>query len=302
MMMRPVVCLLVFLLSVASFYVKADSDTVKAPGADTDSDCSTGFSKTTGRPCTTPGSQVSDRIFISLHNEESHYPVSRSTGRSNTGTTSSSSGTLNLGDHQAPGAVTPDLGRTGDTLPRDSEISAQVEHSALKNMDQEKPTRADSQSTEDGNNRDTTSDTSTTQVNRSNTADGATLTAEEQSQPQQSNAAAQHNQQLSDKTGDKTTSSDYNTTEQSSAAAGTTGTESSQVNGNADITTTTTNTTTDAPTTTPSSVPVPNAEISSIDPIVQKNKANADSSFSPVWMRTAAPILIVAVLFSATVY
>ncbi|ORC90637.1 uncharacterized protein TM35_000084350 [Trypanosoma theileri] len=29
---------------------------------------------------------------------------------------------------------------------------------------------------------------------------------------------------------------------------------------------------------------------------------NADSSVSPVWMRTAAPLLIVAVLFSATVY
>ncbi|ORC83706.1 uncharacterized protein TM35_000601370 [Trypanosoma theileri] len=33
-----------------------------------------------------------------------------------------------------------------------------------------------------------------------------------------------------------------------------------------------------------------------------KNKANVDSSVSPVWMRTAAPLLMVAVLFSATVY
>ncbi|ORC88753.1 uncharacterized protein TM35_000151840 [Trypanosoma theileri] len=33
-----------------------------------------------------------------------------------------------------------------------------------------------------------------------------------------------------------------------------------------------------------------------------KNKANVDSSVSLVWMRTAAPLLIVVVLFSATVY
>ncbi|ORC84374.1 uncharacterized protein TM35_000451120 [Trypanosoma theileri] len=58
---------------------------------------------------------------------------------------------------------------------------------------------------------------------------------------------------------------------------------------------------TDAPTTTPS--PAPNAEISSnIVSTVQKNKPIVDSSVSPVWMRTAAPLLIVVVLFSATVY
>ncbi|ORC83763.1 uncharacterized protein TM35_000581260 [Trypanosoma theileri] len=64
------------------------------------------------------------------------------------------------------------------------------------------------------------------------------------------------------------------------------------------------NTTTEASTTTPSPVPVPvtNPQISSIASAVQK-KANADSSsISPLWMRTAAPLLIVAVLFSFTVY
>ncbi|ORC80671.1 uncharacterized protein TM35_001501010 [Trypanosoma theileri] len=61
------------------------------------------------------------------------------------------------------------------------------------------------------------------------------------------------------------------------------------------------NTTTEAPTTTPSPVPAPNTEISSIAPIVQQ-KTNVDSSVSPVWMRTAAPLLIVAVLFSVTMY
>ncbi|ORC83389.1 uncharacterized protein TM35_000731130 [Trypanosoma theileri] len=67
--------------------------------------------------------------------------------------------------------------------------------------------------------------------------------------------------------------------------------------------TTPTNTekTVEAPTTTPS--PAPNAEISSIDPIVQqKTNANVDSSVSPVWMCTAAPLLIVAVLVSVTLY
>ncbi|ORC84065.1 uncharacterized protein TM35_000501190 [Trypanosoma theileri] len=58
---------------------------------------------------------------------------------------------------------------------------------------------------------------------------------------------------------------------------------------------------TDAATTTPSPAPVPNSEISNIASTL-KNKANGDSSVSPVWMRTAAPMLIVVVLFSATLY
>ncbi|ORC81931.1 uncharacterized protein TM35_001031060, partial [Trypanosoma theileri] len=61
------------------------------------------------------------------------------------------------------------------------------------------------------------------------------------------------------------------------------------------------NTTTEAPTTTPS--PVPNAETSSNIVSTVQNKANADSSsINPVWLRTAAPLLIVAVLFSVTLY
>ncbi|ORC84007.1 uncharacterized protein TM35_000511080 [Trypanosoma theileri] len=61
------------------------------------------------------------------------------------------------------------------------------------------------------------------------------------------------------------------------------------------------NTTTEAPSTAPSPAPVSNAEISNIASNMQ-NKANVDSSVSPVWMRTAAPLLIVAMLFSVTVY
>ncbi|ORC84388.1 uncharacterized protein TM35_000451260 [Trypanosoma theileri] len=61
------------------------------------------------------------------------------------------------------------------------------------------------------------------------------------------------------------------------------------------------NTTTEAPTTTPSLVPKP--EISNtIASAVKNNKGNVDSSLSPVWMHTAAPLLIVVVLFSATLY
>ncbi|ORC83599.1 uncharacterized protein TM35_000641310, partial [Trypanosoma theileri] len=115
-----------------------------------------------------------------------------------------------------------------------------------------------------------------------------------------------------------------NPTQLSAAAPGTTGTEGSHENANADSTATTTNTTTEAPTTTPSPVPAPNAEISStpteapttnstipslvpnagISSIAStvQNKANADSGVNPVWMRTAAPLLIVAVLVSVTMY
>ncbi|ORC80900.1 uncharacterized protein TM35_001391020, partial [Trypanosoma theileri] len=51
-------------------------------------------------------------------------------------------------------------------------------------------------------------------------------------------------------------------------------------------------------TSTPKAVP----EINNIASTMQNNKANVDSSVSPVWMRTAAPLLIVVVLFSVTVY
>ncbi|ORC84253.1 uncharacterized protein TM35_000471480 [Trypanosoma theileri] len=111
-----------------------------------------------------------------------------------------------------------------------------------------------------------------------------------------------------------------NPTQQSAAAPGTTGTEGSHENANADSTATTktnseapitpspqanaeiSRTPTEAPTTN-STIPslVPNAEINTIVPTLQK-KANVDSSVSPVWVRTAAPLLIVAVLFSVTVY
>ncbi|ORC80902.1 uncharacterized protein TM35_001381000, partial [Trypanosoma theileri] len=64
---------------------------------------------------------------------------------------------------------------------------------------------------------------------------------------------------------------------------------------------TTTNINSEAPTTTPSPSPVPNAEIN-ITSAMQKNRPIVDSSVSPVWMHTAAPLLIVAVLVSATVY
>ncbi|ORC80951.1 uncharacterized protein TM35_001371020 [Trypanosoma theileri] len=70
-----------------------------------------------------------------------------------------------------------------------------------------------------------------------------------------------------------------------------------QENSNSDSTTTTPsspeNTTTEAPSTTPT--PSTDAEISTIAP-TEQNSANADSSFSPVWIRTAAPLLIVAAL------
>ncbi|ORC81598.1 uncharacterized protein TM35_001111040, partial [Trypanosoma theileri] len=59
------------------------------------------------------------------------------------------------------------------------------------------------------------------------------------------------------------------------------------------------NTTTQAPTTTPS--PLPKPEITNNITSTVKNKASVDSSVNPVWMRTAAPLLIVGVLFFFTV-
>ncbi|ORC83418.1 uncharacterized protein TM35_000721210 [Trypanosoma theileri] len=103
-------------------------------------------------------------------------------------------------------------------------------------------------------------------------------------------------------TSDNSTSADSNATQQSSPAT---------VNATAALDSEETNSTTmpspagnvsEAPTTTPSPSPVPNAEINTIASAVQKNKGNVDSSISPVWIGTAAPLLIVVVFFSATVY
>ncbi|ORC83739.1 uncharacterized protein TM35_000581020 [Trypanosoma theileri] len=98
-----------------------------------------------------------------------------------------------------------------------------------------------------------------------------------------------------------TPSRDSNLTQQSTATDEVTAAPNSQET-NTTTPPITENTTTEAPTTTPSPVAAPNPEISNIDSTVQKNKPIVDSSVSPVWMRTAAPLLIVVVLFSATVY
>ncbi|ORC88676.1 uncharacterized protein TM35_000151070 [Trypanosoma theileri] len=99
-------------------------------------------------------------------------------------------------------------------------------------------------------------------------------------------------------TADNSTSADSNLTQQSRANGDLTATSESQET-NSTTPPISDNTTTVAPTTTPS--PSPNAEINTIASTV-KNKANVDSSVTPVWMRTAAPLLIVAVLVSVTVY
>ncbi|ORC82232.1 uncharacterized protein TM35_000961110 [Trypanosoma theileri] len=123
--------------------------------------------------------------------------------------------------------------------------------------------------------------------------DGATTT---QGQPPASTAAGQVNQEASSNTGDNSTPADSNATQQPPAAA-----PSASQETNSTTPASTENTTSEAPTTTPSTVP--NAGINTIaSTTVQKNKANVDSSVIPVWMRTAAPLLIVAVLVSATVY
>ncbi|ORC84075.1 uncharacterized protein TM35_000501290 [Trypanosoma theileri] len=112
-------------------------------------------------------------------------------------------------------------------------------------------------------------------------------------------AAPQGDQGTPSNTSDNSKPADSNATQQSSPVLDATAVPDSQET-NTTTLPSTDNTTTEAPTTTPS--PVPNAEINNIASTLQKNRPNVDSSISPVWMRTAAPLLIVAVLFSATVY
>ncbi|ORC83839.1 uncharacterized protein TM35_000551080 [Trypanosoma theileri] len=106
-------------------------------------------------------------------------------------------------------------------------------------------------------------------------------------------------------TSDNKTPVNPNTTQQSSTPVVDATAADSQENGNAEATANNTNNTKEAPTTTTTTVPpeaVNDTQISNnIASAVQK-KANADSTVSPVWMHTAAPLLIVAVLFSVTVY
>ncbi|ORC84059.1 uncharacterized protein TM35_000501130 [Trypanosoma theileri] len=122
---------------------------------------------------------------------------------------------------------------------------------------------------------------------------GATST---QGKNQESTAASQSDQGASGNTTDNSTPAESNLTQQPHTAA-----PSASEETNSTTPPSPENTTTEAPTTTPSS-PVTGTEISSIASAVQKNKANVDSSISPLYMRTAAPLLIVAALFSATVY
>ncbi|ORC90036.1 putative titin [Trypanosoma theileri] len=117
-------------------------------------------------------------------------------------------------------------------------------------------------------------------------------------QGEESTADKQSNEEVSSNTTVNSTPDDSNPNQRSPEAAGAAAAPDSQETNSTSITLPITeNTTTEAPTTTPSPVTVPNAEISSIAPIVQKNKANVDSSsVSPVRMRIAAPLLIVVTL------
>ncbi|ORC90645.1 uncharacterized protein TM35_000084430 [Trypanosoma theileri] len=117
---------------------------------------------------------------------------------------------------------------------------------------------------------------------------------------QVSTVATHTNQGASSSTTANSTPGNSNTTQQSAAAVDAPATPESRE------TTSSTppsseSTISEAPTTTPSPVSVPDTQINNISPTMQ-NKANVDSSVSPVWMRTAAPLLIVSVLFSFTVY
>ncbi|ORC81510.1 uncharacterized protein TM35_001141050 [Trypanosoma theileri] len=112
------------------------------------------------------------------------------------------------------------------------------------------------------------------------------------------------NQGSANTTGDKGVPGDFTTNKQPSSASTTVTSDTQETNPTTPPSIE--NTTTDASTTTTTTTTLPSASTTeitnSIASTVQK-KTNVDSSsVSPVWMRTAAPLLIVVVLFSATVY
>ncbi|ORC83156.1 uncharacterized protein TM35_000761010 [Trypanosoma theileri] len=128
---------------------------------------------------------------------------------------------------------------------------------------------------------------------------------QEKPQPQSENTvpSLQETNSTTTPSTENTTSGDHNTSQQPSSASVDVTASSNSQDPNPTIPPSPENTNTEAPTTTPFPSPVPKAEINTNNiTSTLKNKANADSSISPVWMRTAAPLLIVALLFSATVY
>ncbi|ORC81282.1 uncharacterized protein TM35_001231020 [Trypanosoma theileri] len=308
MMTRPVVCLLVFILSVAYVCLEGDAKSCPENGLNKDgSNCTSDPPRTPETITTVSGGSSSDRIFISLYGEEKEYPVPPSTGSSNSGTTRSSTRAQDQGAPQGPVETAPDVGGAGQpTLSKNPEISLQGNPNDRNGLNEGEGGQHPVSPTAHEQSRgvkDSSSVTSATQPGHSKPGTGGEPNLGEQIQPPESTPPTQGNQGSSNNTGDNTTTGDSNTTQETSPAeASTTNATASQENGNADSTATNTNTTTEAPTTTPSPVPVTDPQISSIAPTVLRNKASVDSSISPVWMRTAAPLLIVAVLFSVTLY
>ncbi|ORC80723.1 uncharacterized protein TM35_001491000, partial [Trypanosoma theileri] len=101
----------------------------------------------------------------------------------------------------------------------------------------------------------------------------------------------EENKGSSNNTGNQSAPSDPNPTHQPSPASTT------AVSGSEETNSTTTppsseNTTTEAANPTPSPAPVTNPQINNTITSTLQNKANGDSSISPVWMRTAVPHLI----------
>ncbi|ORC83820.1 uncharacterized protein TM35_000561180 [Trypanosoma theileri] len=377
MMMRPVVCLLVFLLSVASLCMEANAFTNEPGEIKNLSDCS---SDTSEGHCPPKGD---GNVFTALLYDRAGSGSS-SDGSSSSGSSSGPSAREAQGGHQAPVLPTQEVTHTQHTHSTNLETSPLQEqvdersrdHEGVKQPDADlsdqvpdtesetkillqgtpvaleetphctngtvlsddrkscvtKPevppakvpevpqvvVNAEQNATrpEEGSLREqtlpTTISPTSTRVTTENGApesgakssdsaqDAATINSSlnTENQVTEGSTSTTDNDTLgvSTESPDSTNQSQVSGT---SAPNSTSGTDSHETNST--TLPNTDNTTTEAPTTTPSPVPVPNADINNIASTAQK-KANVDSSISPVWMRTAAPLLIVAVLVFATVY
>ncbi|ORC83634.1 uncharacterized protein TM35_000621080 [Trypanosoma theileri] len=268
MMMRPVVCLLVFLLSVASVYAEGNSQPGAADGL---GGTVTVTSKT---PCRTEGDA---RIFTALYSAEENCPLENSLiprGSAAKG-----------GQGGVQGQVQTD--RTG--VREDGAVSSDTQH-------REVPARDSISSSSSGAGQPSTQDGPTKPETTAPTTEAQSpeLVDSKQNETQSESETAPDNSTV--KPGDDSQNPSQAT--ENTAATNTTATTGSEET-NTTTLSSTENTTTEAPTTTPSPSPVPNAEISTIASTV-KNKANVDSSISSVWVRV--PLVIVVVLVSVTVY
>ncbi|ORC84029.1 uncharacterized protein TM35_000511300 [Trypanosoma theileri] len=301
MIMRPFFCLLFFLEIVSSLCVSANSDplsrgTSLASGEDPEEPLGTlRIIEVHPRGSGVPnpprvGGVGGDRAVETVHVQEQQLVRTSKEHRPQEESTEGAMKTDKANTDDAPETLTP----TVDVKPTPTQITDPKSKVPQGEMNPTLPQEQKPNESQDPQERDIPSDpnsvSNTNTVPKETEDSGASSTT-----PSQTSADTT----ASDGTPGNSSQEDIKNIEANGTESPDT-TKNTSKNINTDLPNTTSNN--EELTSTPSPVPVSNAGITTIASAVQTNKPIVDSSVSPVWMCTAAPLLIVAVLFSATVY